>query len=395
MCKIYTLESNSMLKTIALINFNHSVNDGLISWPSMRTNRWKPNYGDMLVCASILRQMEQARQVKLAFGNELKEKVDFCIMRGSTYLHNNFDFSAAIRTIDSIDKNIVVVGLGAQNPIQDVTFLDKNPLAHEFICKLSEKSCSISVRGTFTADVVHRLGGKNIRITGCPSLFYNENPPKIRLPEMLKYRERRLGISIHSGLSKTIYCDDPESVKYMHGQLIRFAIQNASNVQIFEQGSTLEFLISDRDADFEERRDAALIFLDRVGMKDELSPEKLISLFASIINLPEWLSKAYDMDAMIGFRFHGNMVGMCMGIPCFYYTYDSRIKEFCDLYHLPHQSAKMPFLDPVNIMLNHDWDETNKAIASCSEEMTHFWSENHIEIKKKIQKHKYVGLSEY
>ncbi|MFM2199379.1 MAG: hypothetical protein RLZZ505_2811 [Verrucomicrobiota bacterium] len=168
----------------------------------------------------------------------------------------------------------------------------------------------------------------------------------------------------------------------MHGQAIRFALENSACTRIFEQGSTLEFTISDRTADFNTRLIAAVQFLDRVGLKGELSPERLISLFSSVSDLPEWLGKARDVDAMIGFRFHGNMVAMCQGIPCYYYTYDSRLNEFCNLYHLPHQTTSIPFKNPVKEMLDHDWDDTNRAIKSCSIEMRDFWMENNVEIRK-------------
>ena len=87
----------------------------------------------------------------------------------------------------------------------------------------------------------------------------------------------------------------------MHGEVIRFALENSASVRIFEQGSPIEFLITDRTADLQERKDTAAQFLARIGLEGEVSPERMISLFSSVSNLPEWLGKARDVDAMIGF----------------------------------------------------------------------------------------------
>ncbi|MEF9603047.1 hypothetical protein O4J55_12120, partial [Paracoccus sp. PXZ] len=87
----------------ALVHFNHSSNENLTTWPDMRVSKWKPNYGDMLVCAAILREVPLDDIVRVGFGGELSQPVDRALIRGSTYLHNNMDFDAANKTLDSID----------------------------------------------------------------------------------------------------------------------------------------------------------------------------------------------------------------------------------------------------------------------------------------------------
>lgn len=194
---------------IALVHFNHDATDHLTGWSDMRTSAWKPNYGDMLVCSAIVRQLKLHGTQRLGFGETLSQQVDRAMVRGSTYLHADFDFDAANRTLDSIDAPVAIVGLGAQNPTQDVRFLDGHQGARDFIARLSEKGRSISVRGAFTAAVVERLGGKNIRITGCPSLFYRLHCPTISPSPMLERPERSVGLSLHTGLAQNIFCYDP------------------------------------------------------------------------------------------------------------------------------------------------------------------------------------------
>ncbi|MBC9179827.1 polysaccharide pyruvyl transferase family protein [Pseudoroseomonas ludipueritiae] len=345
----------------------------------MRTSSWKPNYGDMLVCAAILRQIKAKETVGVGFGYKLTQPVDVAVMRGSTYLSNEMNFDDAIKTVDSIDCNIACIGLGAQNADDDVTFLDNNEKAKEFVQKLSEKSKSISVRGYFTADIVKRLGGKNIRVTGCPSMFYFNRQNPVFVTDTLNSAYRRLGISIHSALGSRIFCRDPKLAKALHGDVIRFALENAPLTKIFEQGIPKEFAIADRSEDFQTRIEAAKGFLREVGLKDAYDPLQIICAFSSIVSIEDWLGKARELDAAIGFRFHGNMVALNQGIPCFYYTYDSRLEEFCDLYDLPSQPIEAGWIDPVKAMLDHDWDSTNKAVRKCQDEVVKFYQENGVE----------------
>ena len=82
---------------------------------------------------------------------------------------------------------------------------------------------------------------------------------------------------------------------------------------------------------------------------------------------------------MIGLRFHGNMVALTQGVPCFYYVYDSRITEFCRVYRLPFLDVEQPWRNPVTAMLEHDWDDTNRAIQQCYDELVAFYEENGVQ----------------
>ena len=362
----------------ALVHFNHQLNNGLISWPDFRTSSWKPNYGDMLVCAALIRQIGYYDDfIRIDFGYRLPRKADCAVIRGSTYLHNEFNFDAAIETLDSLpESNIAMVGLGAQNPIQDLSFLDNNKSAHIFLKKLSERSASISVRGNFTSAILERHGIKNIRITGCPSLFYTHKPPSVKVPELLSTRNRRLGVSLHTGLSQNIFCKSPRKTQALHGTVIDYCSKNASSVALYEQGIQLEFAVADRTLPFQERIEAAKQIIARIDAEGMISPEQLISQMVSVHNIEEWLAKARDQDAMLGFRFHGNMVGLLQGSPCLYYVYDSRLEEFCRLYGLPYVDVESQWTDPIKVILDWDWDRANANIKGCYQELKAFYDEN-------------------
>lgn len=360
----------------ALVHFNHTEKNNLTGWADMRTSKWKPNYGDMLVCAAILRQLDLDETRRVGFAYELSEPVERAIIRGSTYLHNKLDFDGVNKTLDSIDAPTAIVGLGAQNPTQDVSFLDGNQGARDFIARLNERSQSISVRGTFSAAVVERLGGKNIRVTGCPSLFYTLECPRVEIPHMLRLSKRRLGVSLHTGLTKSIFCRSPERARRMHGWVIAYALENATNVSLFEQGVPREYKVSDRELDFAERLECAEAIIADIEAENLFTAHDLIARMVSVKSIEEWLSKVADLDAIVGFRFHGNMVALLQGAPCYYYVYDSRLKEFCDLYGLPYQDVDEDWKEPVSAMLAHDWEMTNARMSACHDELKTFYREN-------------------
>lgn len=364
----------------ALVHFNHVMQRDLTVWPDMRTSAWKPNYGDMLVCAAILRQLELKRTLRVNFGQIVRGAAQRAMIRGSTYLHGGMDFEAVCRTLDSLDMPLAVVGLGAQNPEEDVTFLDGNAGARDFIARLNEKSVSISVRGAFTAAVVERLGGRNIRVTGCPSLFYRLSSPVVTVPETLLQRERAVGVSLHTGLTKNIFCRDPVAALRSHAEAILWGLEHALILSLFEQGVPLEYDASDRGLPVAERRVAATTMLSRLGLEGRIMPERLMAHMVSVKSIEEWLAKARDLDAILGFRFHGNMVALLQGKPCLYLTYDSRLEEFCKLYGLPWRDARQDWVDPVRVMAEHDWAEANQRFAALLAELRAFYTENGFEM---------------
>ena len=370
---------------IAYIHFNHDVINGLIGWSDIRNSSWDINYGDMLVCASIVRQVSDCGNLidgdyRCEFGGTLPKQADRAIIRGSTYLHHEFDYDTANKTIDSIISPLAIVGLGAQSPALDISFLDNNNGARDFIARLNEKSASISVRGDFSACIVERLGGKNIRITGCPSLFYSLKVPKVNIPEMLHRPERTLGISIHTELMDNMYCNSPEVAKKLHGALISFGLNNSLKLSIFEQGVLNEFNVADRNLLFADRFSSAQRIIKDIDTEGSLTEYQLMACLVSVATIDEWIAKARDLDAMIGFRFHGNMMALLHGKPAYYYYYDSRIEEFCNVYKLPGQDVNSSWKSPIVEMQEHDWDATNTCIQNCFKELNCFYHENNFNV---------------
>jgi hypothetical protein len=365
-------------KPLGLIHFNHRLADGEVAWNPPGTGPRNPNYGDMLVCAALLRHVGPTATVRAMFGGELDTPVDRALVRGSTYLSRKFDYEQAIHTIESIDAPIAVVGLGAQAKRDEVDFLDDLPNARKFVQLLSERSVSISVRGEFTAAVLERLGVTNVRLTGCPSMFYSLTAPSISPPERLATKDRRLGVSLHTGLRNGMFCRNPNAAMRKHGRILTFSMRQSAEVSFFEQGVPIEYAVGDEKLSMAERLQAAETILERFP-NAPLKPMDLVTHMVSVRTVEEWLALAADLDAMVGFRFHGNMVALTQGVPCYYYVYDTRLTEFCKLYRLPYLDVEKDWENPVNAILEHDWDDTTSAIQDCFNELVAFYDENGIQ----------------
>lgn len=364
---------------LGLIHFNHRrLDDGRVSWITPGTAQNNPNYGDMLVCAAIERQLAATRTTRYMFGESPREPVERAVLRGSTYLNRQFDFARAVSTIEQTDAPVAAVGLGAQSPEADPRFLDDVPGARRFVEVLEERSVSISVRGHFTAAVLERLGARNLRVTGCPSMFYSLSAPTVSVPAGLAGEDRALGVSLHTGLHKSRFCRNIGATLRKHNRAIAFALRSSSRVSLFEQGVLREYVLGDQERPMSERLAAAELILERMPGKRRIRPEDLVDHLVSVRSVEDWLARAAGLDAMIGFRFHGNMVALTQGVPCFYFVYDSRITEFCELYRLPHLAVEETWVSPVDQILEHDWDSTTHAINGCFDELVSFYEENDI-----------------
>ena len=364
-------------RPLALVHFNHQeLPDGDAGWRTPGPGERHPNYGDMLVCAAVVRQLVPSDTVRVMFGSEAVEPVGSAVLRGSTYLSRKFDYEQAVRTLEALDAPIATVGLGAQSPGDDVSFLDDVPGAHRFVKVLSERSASISVRGDFTASVLDRLGAPNVRVTGCPSLFYLLEPPRVSAPDTLRHDERRLGVSLKTGARKNRFCRNPAATLRKQNRAIEFALRSARSVTLFQQGTPQEHTVADPTLPRSTRIAAAAAILERFPASSRLQPEDLVDHMVTVRSVRDWLNRAAELDAMIGLRFHGNMIALTQGVPCFYYVYDSRITEFCHLYRLPFLEVEQPWVNPVTAMLEHDWDDTNRAIQRCYDELVAFYEEN-------------------
>ena len=97
------------------------------------------------------------------------EYYDLVVIPASNFVNNSTDLEAQYNYFSQTKVGMICFGLGSQLlPNMEVALQTGT---ERFLRLVSERSGSIGVRGTFTAEVLWKLGVHNLSVVGCPSLL--------------------------------------------------------------------------------------------------------------------------------------------------------------------------------------------------------------------------------
>lgn len=294
------------------------------------------NFGDFFVCDATMRIMDYPFKENVQFNvmnyskaalERLKAEYDFIILRGSTYIWEGYDLGGAADFIEFMDKPVVLFGLGAQAPaFQNINIA---PGTVRFLKAVSERAKSIGVRGQFTADQINRIGVKNLDVLGCPTFMRkHENHP---MKERGKLNKVGVTLSRHA---TGIFANNEFQIRKIHRQLLEDAARGKVSY-IISQGEKEEYGISQKE---ENSKDLVNKILSQLGFEGKNSAVQKLYLNRTVAfsHMEEWEQFSADLDFVIGFRLHGNIVALHQGVPAVFITCDSRVQEIADLWNLPY-----------------------------------------------------------
>jgi hypothetical protein len=339
------------------------------------------NIGDAFVFDSSLKLMQFDELETLDIRNPTDEMIDcynseydYAFLRGSNYIHPLMDWENAPSVLRRLRIPILAFGVGAQAPVKGG--LELPPAAREVLAIIADHSTSVGVRGAYTADVLWDLGLRNVRIIGCPTVFRGNDPTlRIDLPPLDEIKQ------VGYTLRREVGYDYAKNVRrYLDVQ--RDSILDLSHrfsLDILAQGEVEEKAMLWGDP---AQRDAARAILRGQGWlhgpKDRLEALYDQRLFYSD-DVSEFEAKLCAQDLVLGFRLHGNLLGLANRIPAIYFTYDSRTTEFVDTFSIPRFDvfAGEPF------RLEDYWDQSlferfNRAYYQRYRDMRLFLDENAI-----------------
>lgn len=245
------------------------------------------------------------------------------VLSMANFISPSVDFTYAANMLEkSKIEKVIMIGAGAQAydfgeqiEIKDGT--------RRFINILSERSAAIGVRGYYTAELLNRMGIKNVEVIGCPSMFwhldrnFNIHPPA--LPQLPK-------IAIHATPSG--YFRDKVS------NLFSFGMKHAQ-AYIAQNEKNLILLSMQQEG---EPPNADFMF--NYYNDGTASPSDLKDWFTKntkcFFDLSEWMNYLKSFDFVIGSRFHGNMAAIQMGVPALSLIFDTRTRELCEFLNLPY-----------------------------------------------------------
>jgi hypothetical protein len=320
--------------------------DRVISYESADRTRIinaRLNIGDTFVFESSLRliRFEQLHCFN-TYSQNVDEAVallndcDVAILRGSNYLHPGMDWGNLPDIVERSRTPVVAFGIGAQASRFEPVKLSAKTV--RFMAMIAERSRSLGCRGKFTASVLQDAGIKNVSPIGCPSLF-RSNDAKLRI-SWPPQNVTRIGFTVTRGFSPG-YCDDVKAAtKRELGMLKRLASE--LEVYILSQGETAEkifyYRAYDRIADAKKSMLESGWNLDRMPWLADLYWR---GMFFGV-SPAEYEAMVKRCDIVMGYRLHGNMMALSVGIPAIYVTYDSRTREIVDHFSIPHYDILAP-----------------------------------------------------
>ncbi|MCV0425188.1 MAG: polysaccharide pyruvyl transferase family protein [Roseibium sp.] len=305
------------------------------------------NTGDVLVYDAMLKALayDQITNVQFAHAEDEKlwpkQEYDAAVIRGSNYLTETVDIGNVIPLLKKLKGPIVPIGVGAQAAKYKKLELPKGSVEAWKI--IADKCETIGVRGVYSAEVFNDLGIKNIRIIGCPS-FYRDLRPSIQI-KPLDPANARVGLTLNRYLSAD-YASNATKTNRMQRALIQAVARRAQN-RLYSQGEREETLaIFDKG---ESKQKHIQSILGKYGLTGDKDVETLMGeRMQAFFDVDEWAADAKEnVDVLVGFRLHGNVIGLHQGIPAVFFTYDSRIRELSTLFAIP--SVEVEEYLPINL----------------------------------------------
>lgn len=339
------------------------------------------NIGDAFVFDSSLKLLSYSQlepvDIRRPTDAEIERynsEYDYAFLRGSNYLHQDMDWENAPSVLSKLKIPIIAFGIGAQAPSKGPLVLSQ--ATRRVLELIAERSVSLGVRGSYTADVLWGLGIRNTRIIACPTVFRNNDPGlRIDLPSLDSVRD--VAYTLRREVDVT-YAQDLRRYLDLQRQTI-LDLADRFNVDVLAQGEVEEKNILWGDP---ARKAAAIQTLRNRGwLRGADDPlEKLYStnLFYSD-SVAEFERKLRQKQLVLGYRLHGNLLGLANRVPSVYFTYDSRTAEFAETLQIP----SFDVFSGRNFHLEDFWDQSlferfNRAYYQTYRAMRLFLDENGI-----------------
>ena len=215
------------------------------------------------------------------------------------------DFSYLNKVLDAIGELPLIpisIGLQCDRMIPDFRL---HPETAGVIKRISER-CVMGVRGAYTAEILRRYGIDNFMVIGCPSMYMDT-------AGLLTVGTEKKPVKTASANFEAFYkrLDKPRTdfLRYCAENELSFAEQTAAELSDKQIGDPL--LLRDIQS-----------WLGKSSHR--------------FFDINEWRSYIRGFDFSIGARFHGNVIALWENVPALFLVTDSRTKELCEHFSLPH-----------------------------------------------------------
>jgi polysaccharide pyruvyl transferase WcaK-like protein len=307
--------------------------DGVTTDSQVLFERTGRNTGNLLIGYSLRSQLD-TQIISISPEHRPKDRdYDFIAIAAANFLFSGFDFGPFADLVEEIDLPCIMVGLGAQAPSTG-GFPEISPGTKRFVQAVAARCHSIGVRGAFTAEVLARIGVKNVELTGCPS-FYLHSPSELSAA-FARRKGQYAKVSLNASRNVMAHSANPEKMKDVERRM--YQLCRSSDAQFVLQSEHEEMRILASPPEEEQGKLAGKI-ADTLGWTDVSNQELrecIRSKFQIHFDIDEWRASISKCGFSAGSRFHGNLIALLSGVPSHVICHDTRTKELCELGGVPH-----------------------------------------------------------
>lgn len=220
------------------------------------------------------------------------------------------------KMLDAIgDKPLIPISVGVHSRTES-TDINLHPDTVKLLRTISERAI-LGVRGEYSAAVLEKKGIINLKLIGCPSLYYGMNPDfRVDKPE---FREDMRACCNFRTFYGNLSPQECQFLTFAANRKMAFVEQTQQPLTLLNcQNNEPQFAYF--DAWQQEHR----------------------HVFFEVEPWVDWLKQ---FDFSLGSRFHGNVLALMNGVPALTMVIDGRMQELTRLFRLPTLAMKDFSLD--------------------------------------------------
>ncbi len=261
------------------------------------------------------------------------EQFDCLMIPASNFINPALDLSGVYEYFSRTKTQMVCFGLGSQIVPGEPVVL--NPGTERLIRLISERSGTIGVRGAFTADIMWKMGIRNISLTGCPSMLGLSDRV---LNDLCAPKDPVGRIAVNFSNNVRRHSFHPEGQRETENLLFDRLRREESFYVLQNEAHEMDLLDSIRSGGTASAADSVRQVLALFGRSPEdPDAERYVRWNTRVFwDVPSWVAMMRTMTRSVGTRFHGNVAAILAGTPALVLVHDMRTLELAELFGIPH-----------------------------------------------------------